>query len=140
MKTSVRLTVVLGILLACAVAQVPAQPQFSTNITVTSASEGQQMKGKMFFDKGKMRMDVSAQGRDMSMITDAAKETTYMLMNEQKMYMEMKDGQRPMGRGPRMPDMKAYSANACENEKEEGVTCKKVGEETVNGRDCENQR
>src|SRR5207244_83136 len=34
-----------------------------------------------------------------------------------------------------MPDVKTYSENPCANE--EGVTCKKVGEETVNGRDCD---
>jgi len=31
--------------------------------------------------------------------------------------------------------VKAFGENPCANE--EGVTCKKVGEETVNGRDCD---
>jgi uncharacterized protein DUF4412 len=136
MKTSIRLTIALAILVACAVAQVPAMPQFSTDITVTSAAEGQQMKGKMFVDKGKMRMDFNAQGRDMSMITDSAKETTYVLMHEQKMYMERKAGaDAGRRRGPRMPDVKQMGENPCATEKD--VTCKKVGTETVNGRTCD---
>jgi hypothetical protein len=136
MKTSIRLTVILAILAACAVAQMPAQPQFSSDITVTSASEGQQTKGKMFFDKGKMRMDMNAQGRQMSMIVDSAKETSYMLMNEQKMYMEIKtDAAGGRRRGPRMPDIKQMGENPCATEKD--VTCKKVGTETVNGRTCD---
>ena len=58
-------------------------------------------------------------------------------MHERKMYMEMKDGaQQRMGRMMRPADVKAFDpANPCAGE--EGVTCKKVGEETVNGRDCE---
>src|ERR1700747_2261046 len=119
MKTSIRLTVVLAMLVACAVAQMPAAPQFSTDITVTSATEGQQMKGKMFFDKGKMRMDMNAQGRDMSMITDTAKQTTYMLMHEQKMYMEAPAGAAGgRRRGPRMPDVKQMGENPCANDKD----------------------
>jgi hypothetical protein len=136
MKTSIRLTVVLTILVAGALAQMPAQPQFSSDITVTSAAEGPPLKGKMFFDKGKMRMNMSAQGRDMSMIIDAAKETTYMLMNEQKMYMEIKAGAAGgRRRGPKMPDVKQLGENPCANEKD--VTCKRVGTETVNGRTCD---
>jgi hypothetical protein len=135
MRTLKRFTLVFPILLACAFAQMPQPPQFSADISVKSA-EGQAMKGKMFFDKGKVRMDMNAQGREMSTITDSTTQTSYVLMHEQKMYMETKAG-GPGGRrrGPKMPDIKALSENPCANEKD--VTCKKVGTETVNGRSCD---
>src|SRR5438128_3291286 len=137
MRIISRISIAFAVLIACAFAQEPGLPQFSADMSMTSQRNPDGAKGKIYFDKGNTRMDMSMQGRDISVIRDNNAKTSYTLMHEQKMYMEMKDGQRPMGRGPRMPDMKAYSANACENEKEEGVTCKKVGEETVNGRDCE---
>ena len=40
-----------------------------------------------------------------------------------------------MGRGPRMPDVKAAGDNPCAGSP--GVTCKMVGTETVNGRSCD---
>jgi outer membrane lipoprotein-sorting protein len=136
MKSITRFSIAFAMLVACAFAQAPAMPQFSADMTMTSQRMPEGMKGKIYFDKSNMRMDMSTQRGDMSIIRDNSAKTSYTLMHEQKMYMEMKDGQRPMGRGPRMPDMKAYDpANPCAGE--EGVTCKKVGEETVNGRDCE---
>ena len=78
----------------------------------------------------------SAQEKKM-MITDAAKKTTYMVMPQQKMYMEMSTAMQGMrGRGPRMPDVKALDpSNPCSASPE--MTCQKVGTETVNGRSCD---
>jgi hypothetical protein len=135
MKTITRLTLSFAILVACAFAQMPTPPQFSADIAVSSP-EGQAIKGKMFFDKGKVRMDMNSQRGEMSTITDSATQTTYVLMHEQKMYMETQVG-GPGGRrrGPKMPDIKAMSENPCASEKD--VTCKKVGTETMNGRSCD---
>ena len=142
MKTISRLGIAFVILTACAFAQAPGMPQFSADMKMTNQRMPDGVNGKLFFDKGKMRMDMNMpQGRgpmggNVSMIHDTEKKTSYMLMNDQKMYMEMAGGGGRMGRGPRMPDVKSYDpSNPCANE--EGVTCKKVGEETVNGRDCE---
>jgi hypothetical protein len=137
MKTITRFSISFAILMACAFAQAPAMPQFSADMTMTNQRMPDGAKGKIFFDKGNMRMDMNMAGRDMSMIRDNSAKTTYMLMHERKMYMEMKDGAAAGRRGPRMPDVKTYSDNPCEGEKEAGVTCKKVGEENVNGRDCD---
>ena len=135
MKTITRLSIAFAILTACAFAQAPGLPQFSADMSMTSQRNPDGAKGKFYFDKGNTRMDMSMQGRDISVIRDNSAKTSYTLMHEQKMYMEMKDGQRPMGRGPRMPDVQTYGENPCANE--EGVACKKVGEETVNGRECD---
>lgn len=136
MKTLTRLGITFAILTACAFAQAPAMPQFSADMTITSQRNPGGAKGKIYFDKGNMRMDMNMQGRDISIIRDNNAKVSYTLMHERKMYMEMKDGSRPMGRMMRPPDVKAFDpTNPCAGE--EGVTCKKVGEETVNGRECD---
>jgi Domain of unknown function (DUF4412) len=115
-----------------ALAQMPKP--FSADVTVTPVREkGHSMAGKVYFGGKKFRMDSSMEGHDSIIISDPANKVGYLLMPQQKMYMEMRqDGM--MGR--RGPDMRAYDAsNPCAAE--EGVTCKKVGTETVNGRMCD---
>jgi hypothetical protein len=67
-------------------------------------------------------------------ITDASTKTTYVVMHERHMYMEMHSGaQNPMQRGPKMPDLKSYDpSNPCANDPD--TTCKNEGTETVDGR------
>ena len=117
-----------------AVAQIPTGiPQFSADMKV-SGRGGEGMGGRIYFGGQKTRFDMSGGGREMIMIHDAAKQTSYMLMPEQKMYMEMNAAMQ--GRGPRMPDAKPMDpTNPCSAN--EGFTCKKVGTETVNGRSCD---
>jgi hypothetical protein len=125
-----------------ALAQVPGPPSFSADMSIVQPKE-RPMKGKMYMGGGKMRMDMTHEGGKMSMITDPSKKTTYVVMHEQQMYMEMgMDGagmRGPMGGGPmggpKMPDVKALSDNPCAGRA--GVTCKKVGEEMMNGRMCD---
>lgn len=125
-------TLLLG---AIAIAQAPAQ--FSADMTFHTM-RGEDMKGKLFFGGKKMRTDMDMRGRSVSNITDLEAKKAYTLMHEQKMYMEhdLNRPMGPMGRGPRMPEIKQYDAsNPCANQ--EGVTCKKTGTETVNGRTCD---
>jgi outer membrane lipoprotein-sorting protein len=137
MKTITRISIAFAILTACAFAQAPTMPQFSADMSMTSQRQPEPTKGKIFFDKGNMRMDMTTQRGDVSIIRDNSAKVSYTLMHERKMYMEMKDGaQQRMGRMMRPPDVRAYDpSNPCAGE--EGVTCKKIGDETVNGRDCE---
>jgi len=124
-----------------ALAQMPGAPQFSADMSVTSPKERGSMKGKMFMGgAGKMRMDMNAEGQRVSMITDGAKHTSYMLMHDQKMYMEMSAmmegrGMGPMGRGPKMPDVKQMGETPCAGRA--GTTCKMAGSEMMNGRMCD---
>ena len=135
MKNISRFTIALAILMACAFAQAPAAPQFSADTTLTGQRMPEPSKGKVFFDQGNMRMDMTTPQRgDMSIIHDFKNKTSYMLMHDNKMYMEMTAGQGGR-RGPRMQEIRALGENPCADE--EGVTCKKVAEETVNGRDCD---
>lgn len=137
---SLPLTVFVVVVAVAAVAQVPGMtpPSFSADMSVVQPKE-RPMKGKMYMGGGKMRMDMTHEGGKMSMITDPAKKTTYVVMHDQQMYMEMGlDGNMrggPMGGGPKMPDVKAFSDNPCAGRA--GVTCKQVGTEMMNGRMCD---
>lgn len=133
--------IAMGVLMAASVwAQMPGAPSFSADMSVTSPRD-RGMKGKMYMGGGKMRMDMTTEGGKMSMITDPAKKVSYMVMHDRQMYMEMSTmmegrGMGPMGRGPKMPDVKQMSGeNPCASET--GVTCKKVGSEMMNGRMCD---
>ncbi|HUS19457.1 MAG TPA: DUF4412 domain-containing protein [Terriglobales bacterium] len=136
----VRNVVVFLVLAAVAVcAQVPAPPEFSADMTATSKTD-RGMKGKMYMGGGKMRMDMTTEGGKMSMITLPAKKMSYMVMHDQQMYMEISTeggmgAMNPMGRGPKMPDVKALSDNPCAGRP--GVTCKMAGAEMMNGRMCD---
>ena len=122
------------LLLCSAFAQAPALPEFSSDM-VTTAKGAEQTKGKMYFSKGKMRMDMDAQGHTMSIISDGPAKTSYMIMPEQHMYMEMRADNPMMRRGTKAPEVKQFTDNPCVNEPD--VSCKKMTEETVNGRRCD---
>jgi hypothetical protein len=114
-----------------ALAQVPNMPQFSADMKM--GREGDFATGKMYWGGNRMRMDMTANGHDVSMIHDPPKKISYMIMPEQKMYMELSANSPMLGR---TPDIKLYDpSNPCAAE--EGYTCKKVGAETVNGRSCD---
>ncbi len=116
-------------------AQAPAQ--FSADMSI-HANRGEDMKGKFYFGGKKVRSDMTTPGGSVSNITDVDAKKMYTVMHSQKMYMEhdLSRPMGPMGRGPRMPEVKEYNAsNPCANE--EGVTCKNTGTETVNGRTCD---
>src|ERR1051325_3050344 len=104
MKTITRVSLAFAILTACAFAQAPALPQFSADINMTNQRMPEPTKGKIFFDKGNMRMDMTMpagrgpMGGEMSVIRDNNAKTTYMLMHEMKSYIETKDGAQRMGR------------------------------------------
>jgi outer membrane lipoprotein-sorting protein len=131
---------VLAILSIPVLAQMP-QP-FSADMSTTSANGNATMKGKFFMSLPKLRMDISDVGErqagpfggKMSMIMDGDSKMAYMLMPEAQMYMEFPaDSKSPMMQ--RMPKLQDYKSDPCAGR--EGVTCKKLGTETVNGRSCD---
>ena len=118
-------------------AQMPTLPQFSADMHINAGGRGESTDGKIYFGGKKIRMDMNMRGQAAQMINDLTTQTTYMIMPQQQMYMEFHaGGMGPMGR-QRMPDLRpAFDPNnPCANQ--EGVTCKKMGTETVNGRTCD---
>jgi hypothetical protein len=111
-------------------------PQFSADMKV-SGRGGENMNGKIYFGGQKTRFDMSGQRGEMIMITDATKKVAYMVMPNEKMYMEMSTAMQGMrGRGPSLPDAKPLDpTNPCSADAD--MTCQKAGSETVNGRSCD---
>src|SRR3954469_25707242 len=124
--------VLFAILASVVMAQIPGAVPFSADMTMKPGKGGESMNGKMYFSGSKMRWDMSMQGHDSVMITDIPGKVSYVLMPQQKMYMEMKAGSH-MQRGPKMDQFKNYDPNnPCATA--EDMTCEKAGSETVNGR------
>ncbi len=111
-----------------------APASFSADM-VMKQKGGQTANGKIYLSAPKYRMDMNSGGNQVIMIADANTKTAYMVMPEQKMYMEIKTDQGMMGQG-RLPRAKPMDpANPCADDPT--MTCKKVGNETVNGRSTE---
>ena len=136
-----RLAVVVALLFGVFVSNAIAQAMFPQPFTADMSMKtknGQDMTGKFYVGEHKMRMDMDAHGHQVSMITDPGAKTSYMVMHQQKMYMEMHAGQNPMmmQRGPKMPDLHTFDpTNPCANNPD--VTCKNEGSDTVNGRSAD---
>ncbi len=123
------------LVLASSLISLQAQrPQpFSADMTVTSPKT-ENVTGKIYLAVPKSRMDVTSHGQSMSMITDGSTQTTYMVMHQQHIYMEMHANQaNPMARSMPTIDTSFDPQHPCSKD----MTCKKVGTETVNGRVCD---
>jgi hypothetical protein len=132
--------VVINLLASFATAQVPQFLPFSADMQMTSSAGPQgprEMNGKIFVGQGHMRMNMSAQGHETAIITDFATKTVDVLMIEPKMYMEHKAGANSRrGLGSPGEDLKPFDPeNPCANQPD--ITCKKIGMETVSGRNCD---
>ncbi len=90
---------------------------------------GQVSSGKMFVGDGKVRIEMAAQGQKLVRITDEKRRVEWVLFPEQKNYLERKAGIDQVGPAP---DPAAFAADPCAGAT--GLTCRKVGEETMTGR------
>jgi len=111
------------------------QQPFSADSSTTSADGKVHMTGKLYVAMPKMRVDTNSAGAGTIMIIDATAKTSYMLMPRQHMYMEFHADQNKV-LSPNMPKFQdMISGEPCAGRA--GMTCKKIGTETVNGRSCE---
>jgi hypothetical protein len=84
------------VLAAISVHGVGSQPmQFKANLKMHNGSDGSNSTGVMYFGGAKMRMELSSEGRSIVILTDPAAQSQYMIMPNEKMYMQM-----PIGGGP----------------------------------------
>ena len=129
---------VVMLLLVLATTAVFAQEDFSADI-VNNKENGTEGHAKIYVTKDKWRIEGFSQGRmGGAIITNLSTHMSDVLMSERKMYMEFPQGQGPNGQ--RMWSM--YSArdvdDACGEwlklSYNQGGTCHKDGNETVNGR------
>ena len=132
-------TVTVLVLIQVAAAQAAVQPQpFSADMKMSSSRSGgvtHDMNGKMYFGPRQLRMDL--QGGPTVILTDLKTQTAAILMPEQHIYMEYQAGEMAGHRPGMMPNIKPFEDpdNPCA--REERMTCKKVGVETVNARTCD---
>ena len=107
------------------------QQPFSADITMTTHN-GTKVTGKYYFLPPAFRMDTNAQGHAMSMIVNGSTRTTYMVMHDQRLYIESHGEDNPMMRQALKPPS-FDAAHPCGQD----MTCQKVGTESVNGRVCD---
>src|SRR5208337_798360 len=115
-----------------------AQDEFSADMYNAQNGKDMVSQGKIYMAKDKMRMEPRQQsGPGGVLIVNLATQTSAVLMPGQKMYMEM-----PYGQGPQRQAFNFFRTsdvgNACGDWQKlatnRGGTCRKVGNETVNGR------
>lgn len=138
---SATVLLVVLVLASAALAQLPGP--FSADVRTTTPRH-QTLTGKLYFSGNNVRIQMSMPAgeggragmgsQESIVIHNMSRNVTYMLLPQQRMYMEV-HGNEIAGPG-RPPEWKAYDpSNPCANKP--GVTCKKVGTETVNGRTCD---
>jgi len=95
-------------------------------------------QGKIYMAKDKLRMEVHRAGPGGVLIVNMATQTSTVLIPQQKMYMEMPYGQSPQQRQAFTFFRTGDVSNACGDWQKlaanRGTTCRKVGNDTVNGR------
>jgi hypothetical protein len=117
-----------GLLVAGSAAAESDGKEFSAEM-VQRGPEGEMSSGKMFVGDGKMRSEMVHQGQQVVRITDTERGVEWMLFPEQKKYME----RQLAAPGGEKPPMAASPADdPCAGMP--GLTCRKVGEETLSGR------
>lgn len=137
----VKLTVCAVLLLAVSsicTAQVYTPQPFSADFSSTS-SNGKKTDGKYYFSPPSFRMDVSANGQNVSIITDSSTQTNYMIMHDRHMYIETNANQaNPFMRQQPFVPRDFDPKNPCVWASQHDVTsCKSLGTEMTNGRLCD---
>jgi hypothetical protein len=119
------------------------KPQpFSADFSNTKA-DGEKTTGKIYFSPPNRRIDVTSmpEGRGphgpVSVISNGATQTTYVLMIQQQMYMELHANSERVP--PRLGSLQNLGRdNLCVTDTGETKSdCTKLGTETVNGRVCD---
>lgn len=114
-----------------------AQTEFSAQIV--DSQKGNAPNAKIYFAKDKLRFEPTQKNPRGSgaMIMNLATQTSTVLMDQQHMYMEM-PGQMAAQRGAytffRTGDVEAACADWAQQTHNQGSSCHKVGNDTVNGR------
>ena len=148
MKGAVRLFLLVVLtagLLQVAPAQMPPSLTPFSGDMHWKRTDGNSETAKIYVGHERMRIEMPETGGPRgggAMITNYATKTSYFLMPEQHMYMEVKADQASMmARRGGAPNIKPLfdPNNPCAGAKD-GTTCKDLGTAEVNGRTCEHWR
>ena len=114
----------IGMGLWAGVAPASAGVQFSAE-TVQTTAQGQTTTGKIYVGDNRVRTEGAQNGQQFVQVADNANGVSYIIVPDQRSYMEMRvPGAAPLPQGK--------PADPCANL--QGVTCRKVGSEAVGGR------
>jgi len=117
-----------------------AQQDFSADVVRVKADNKTMPQGKMYVTKDKMRFESHEEsgGHQGMFIMDFAKQTSAVLMPERKMYVEFTPEQNPAKQRTwaffRATDVDDACTSWHKMATENWGSCKKLGSETVNGR------
>jgi outer membrane lipoprotein-sorting protein len=135
-KLTFCILLVLTVSSLCAGQSYTLQP-FSADIRVVGKNASENMTGKYYFSPPSFRMDANAKGHNVSSIIDGNTQTSYVIMHDQRMYMEMHTNQPSPMMFPLPKVENAYDLNKPCAAARRGGTCQKVGAEMINGRLCD---
>lgn len=139
MKRGVVILPLLALALALGLTDAPARAQqFSADMIVTGGhSQASEQPRKLYVSNGKMRMETGGRSGGV-MLSDATAKTAVMLMPQMKAYLDIgKMGmvsQAFMAVDPENPCPQWQEIAKSFDKKNVTWTCKRVGQETVNGR------
>ncbi|SDX49341.1 hypothetical protein SAMN05421644_10510 [Allochromatium warmingii] len=118
-----------GLLLASSAQAELAGVQFSAD-TISRGADGQTTTGKLYVGANRMRVELAHQGQNRVRIHDQTRQLEWMLLPEQQAYLE-RAVPLPNANSGQQPTPSAET-NPCQGIAE--LTCQRVGEETVAGR------
>lgn len=107
-----------------------ATVEFSAD-TLTTVPQQDPQHGKIFVGDGRLRTEFEANGKTMIQIIDMKQQTAYMLIPEQKSYMQRQAAPGDLSSGSAATKDSSPCAGM------QNITCKKLGVEVVNGRSAE---
>jgi len=119
-----------GLVLAVSARAELAGKEFSAEM-VQRGPEGEMSSGKMYVGDGRMRSEMLHQGQEVVRITDENRGVEWILFPEQKKYMERQLG---TGGAPQPAAKASPASDPCAGMP--GLTCRKLGEEAINGRNA----
>jgi hypothetical protein len=106
-----------------------AGAQFSADM-ISTGPDNQVVSGRMYVGDGRVRMEMTQQGRQIVRISDQNRRIEWVLFPDQQTYLERG---APPGEAPAAP-LAAPSAETDPCAGLPGMTCRRVGEEQVGGR------
>ena len=102
-----------------------------------------EMVGKLYASGLKIRVDMEANGRKTTMLSDMSPSgKNYMIMHTERMYAEMKHDANDARRSEHSRDLERYlksGGDLCKAiaEEKQGATCQKLGSKELGGRICD---
>ncbi|MCG6896480.1 MAG: hypothetical protein LJE61_09070 [Thiocapsa sp.] len=104
--------------------------QFSADM-ISRGPDGQVVSGRMYVGDGRMRMEMTQQGREIVRISDQNRRMEWILFPDQQSYIEQ-GGSEGQGGGDAPAPLPSAESDPCAGMP--GMSCRRLGQEDVSGR------